>query len=146
MELPWKYYPLRLLIALIPWKRLALEDLGDSEVKVTNTSTHKGQMQHTSHYVEFFTLRLFGQIEKMVRQSDDAARKFQVPAFVFYTPNDVFSSKEQVEHFFNQVASPNKAKHFFPNSYHLLLHDVDRDAAVKLLTEWLEQQTSRRVP
>jgi acylglycerol lipase len=140
-ELPWwKYYPLRGLIAVLPSKRIMLESLGDSEVKVTTNTTHKGQMEKTPHYVPEFTLRLFGQVEKMIRRSDEAATKFQIPVLMFYTPNDVFTSQAQLEKFFACVDSKDKEKRFFPKSYHLLLHDVEREEVLTALQTWLNHQ------
>ncbi len=141
-EIPWwKYWPLRGLIAIWPSKRIMLEDLGDSEVKVTSETTHSQQMEKTPHYVPYFTLRLFGQLEKFVRGSDSAAEAVQIPFLLLYTPNDVFTTQEQLEAFFARIPASSKTKHFFPKSYHLLLHDVERETALEALSEWLEQQS-----
>jgi acylglycerol lipase len=143
-EIPWwKYYPLRGLIAAWPGKKIMLESLGDSEVKVTSHSTHKGQMEKTAHYVPYFTLRLFGQVEKMVRGSSKAAEQCSVPFLLFYTPNDTFTSQAQLEAFYGHVGSADKQKRLFEKSYHLLLHDVDRDTVVETLGKWLDSQNVR---
>ena len=143
-DLPWwKYLFIRGLVLVHPGKRISLESLGDGEVKVTAKTTHKEQMEKTPHYVEFFTLRLFRAVDKMVRNSDRAAASVQVPTLVFYTPNDVFTSKEQVEHFYDQIPAKEKEKAFYPNSYHLLLHDTDRQAVLQELDQWLEKRISR---
>jgi acylglycerol lipase len=140
-EIPWwKYWPLRGLIALLPGKKIMLESLGDSEVKVTSETTHKGQMEKTPHYVPYFTLRLFGQVEKLVRGSSKAAERFHVPFLLLYTPNDVFTTREQLEAFFQHVGSADRQKKFFPQSYHLLLHDVDREPALAEIQRWLNEQ------
>ncbi|MBP7950530.1 MAG: alpha/beta fold hydrolase [Verrucomicrobiales bacterium] len=138
-ELPWwKYCPLRLLMQLLPWKRISLESLGEDEVKVTNRTTHKQQMEKTPHYVEFFTLRLFRVVEKMVRESHRAAQALHVPVLMLYTPNDVFNTAEQLEDFFQQVGCGDKTKVLYPKSYHLILHDVDRPNALREIKAWLD--------
>lgn len=142
LKLPFlKNLALRTAIRLWPRKRISLEQLGDSEVQVTSGTTHREQMQHTPHYVKDFTVRLFAQIERLILRSSTDAAAVAVPALVLYTPNDVLTSREGVEHFFANLASRDKTKVFFPESYHLILHDKDRDAAVRHLREWLDRQT-----
>jgi acylglycerol lipase len=140
-DLPWyKYWPIRLLTWIHPKKRISLESLGEQEVKVTSGTTHKEQMEKTPHYVEFFTLRLFRAVDTMVRRSEKAARRVQVPVLLLYTPNDVFTSQQQIESFFAQLGTSQKEKIIFPHSYHLILHDVDRAEALHHIEQWLERQ------
>ncbi len=128
---------LRTLLRLWPAKRISLEAMGNSEVQVTSTTTHRGQMEQTEHYVKNFTVRLFGEVEKLIRQSAAAARRITVPVLVFYTPNDALTPHEGVERFFASVASGDKTSVFFPESYHLILHDRDREEALQRLSAWL---------
>ena len=137
-ELPaWKYWLIRTLAAVWPGKRVSLESLGDQEVRVTGGTTHKQQMQKTPHYVEFFTLRLFRAVDKLVRSSNEMAPLVKPPLLLFYTPNDVFTTQQQVEHFYELLGSAPKEKIFYPQSYHLILHDVDRDRTLVELERWL---------
>ena len=138
-ELPaWKYCLIRTLVAILPGKRISLESLGDREVKVTGYSTHKQQMEKTPHYVEFFSLRLFRAIDKMVRRSEATAPRVRAPLLLLYTPNDIFTTREQIESFYAKIGSGDKSKIFLPNSYHLILHDVDRDQTLIDLENWLK--------
>lgn len=138
----WKNLAVRTLLRLFPGKRTSLEGLGNSEVQVTSKTTHREQMQHTEHYVKNFTLRLFGQIERLIRQSGAAAGRIQVPVLLLYTPNDVLTSKEGVEQFYEKIASSDKTRVFFPDSYHLILHDKDRAEALRRLEAWLRSHTT----
>ncbi len=140
----WKNLGIRTLMLLAPRKRISLEALGNSEVQVTSTTTHRGQMQHTEHYVKDFTFRLFGQIEKLIRRTGANAARITVPALVLYTPNDVLTSREGVEAFFGSLASRDKSKVFFPESFHLILHDKDRPAALRAIENWAGQHAPRR--
>jgi len=138
----FKNLAVRSLLRFWPGKRISLEALGNSEVKVTSTTTHREQMQHTSHYVKDFTLRLFGQVEKLMRGTDADARRIHIPVLVFYTPNDALTPHEAVEQFFGRLATKDKERVFFPNSYHLILHDQDRAEALHRLEEWLNEVTA----
>jgi alpha-beta hydrolase superfamily lysophospholipase len=140
----FKNLVVRSLLRFWPGKRISLEALGNSEVRVTSSTTHREQMQHTPHYVREFTLRLFGQIERLMAGTDGDARRIHLPVLLFYTPNDALTSHEAVEQFFSKLASPDKERVFFPNSYHLILHDQDRAEALHRLGEWLNDMTAAR--
>ena len=128
----------RTLLRLWPGKRISLEALGNSEVQVTSHTTHRGQMQHTDHYVKDFTVRLFGEVERLIRQSPAAAGRITVPVLLLYTPNDALTPKEGVESFFARLGSTDKTRVFFPESFHLILHDRDREEALQQIAAWLK--------
>jgi alpha-beta hydrolase superfamily lysophospholipase len=140
----FKNLAVRTLLRFLPGKRISLEALGNSEVKVTSKTTHREQMQHTPHYVKDFTIRLFGQIERLMGGTGSDARHIEVPVLIFYTPNDALTPHEAVEQFFEELASPDKDRVFFPDSYHLILHDKDREEALHRLEVWLDGMTSGR--
>ncbi len=129
---------MRSMLRLWPGKRISLEALGNSEVQVTSQTTHRGQMEHTEHYVKDFTIRLFGEVEKLIRRSSAAAGRISIPVLTFYTPNDALTPKDGVETFFACLASTDKTRVFFPESYHLILHDHDREAALQQIVAWLK--------
>lgn len=135
----WKVVLVRALMRVAPGIRISLESLGDrsvTEQNVTSETTHKEQMEKTPHYVETFTFRLFREVEHLIRTSHQAGAAIKTPLLVFYTPNDVFTSKEGIEAFFDKVGSSDKTKIFYPESFHLILHDKDRDRVLKEVEEW----------
>jgi alpha-beta hydrolase superfamily lysophospholipase len=134
---------LRSLIRLLPDKRISLEQLGNSEVQVTSSTTHRGQMQHTAHYVKDFTLRLFREVDILMRGSPAAAARISIPSLVLYTPNDPLTPPDKIESFFENIASGDRAKVFFPHSYHLILHDNERARALGALTSWLTERAGQ---
>lgn len=133
-----KNFALRAMLNFLPGQRISLESLGNAEVQVTSNTTHRGQMQHTAHYVPAFSLRLFAEIEQLIKTVPEAAAKLQVPVLVLYTPHDPLVSQEAVERFADRLGSPRKIKAFFPLSYHLILHDKERDRALSTVREWLQ--------
>ncbi len=148
LKLPFfKKVAVRSLLRFWPGKKISLESLGNSEVKVTSGTTHREQMQHTSHYVKAFTLRLFGQIEKLMFGAEADARRIHVPVLIFYTPNDALTPHQAVEHFFDELSSTDKTRVFFPKSFHLILHDQDRADALHRLEVWLQHNlTGKPLP
>jgi len=139
MPAAWKVVLVRILMRVAPGARISLESLGDRSVQeqnVTSTTTHKQQMEKTPHYVKSFTFRLFREVERLVRTSHEAGAAVESPLLLFYTPNDVFTSREGVESFFDVAGSPDKTKIFYPDSFHLILHDKDRDNVLLELDKW----------
>ena len=134
----------RAALNFLPCQKISLESLGDSEIQVTSHTTHRGQMQHTSHFVPAFSVRLFAEIEQLINKTPAASAQLHIPILVLYTPHDPLVSREAVEYFFDLITAPGKTKTFFPESYHLILHDKERDRAVKAVHDWLERRRSKR--
>ena len=132
-----KNFLLRAMLNFLPGQKVSLEALCNSEVQVTSQTTHRHQMQHTAHYVPAFSLRLFGEIEQLIQRASQAAAKLEIPVLVLYTPHDPLVSQQGVERFYQLIASAHKTKAFFPESYHLILHDKERERAVKTVADWL---------
>ena len=133
----------RTLMQITPGLRISLESLGSREVRdnnVTSTTTHKQQMEKTPHYVRTFTFRLFRELDQLIRTSHQAGAAITEPVLVLYTPNDVFTSKEGVEAFFDSIGTRDKTKVFYPESFHLILHDLDRDRALRTLERWIQRR------
>ncbi|MDH3600801.1 MAG: lysophospholipase [Candidatus Tectomicrobia bacterium] len=77
-----------------------------------------------------------------MNRSDAAAQKLSVPALVLYAGHDAFVTPDAVEPFFDRIASTDKEKYLFPDSYHLLLHDDDHDIVLEHIKAWISQQLS----
>lgn len=128
-------------IATLPFIRVNLEKLGgvnDKDIRVTHDTTHGAQMAITSHYVSHFSLRLLGEIDVMMRTVPEAAPRLKVPVLMLASPNDVIASDEQIRMLFEILGSHDKTIHWYLESYHLLLHDKQRQQVLKDATEWVE--------
>jgi len=134
-------------VATLPWKKVNLEKLAgvnDKDIRVTHDTTYGAQMAVTSHYVNAFTLRLLGGVDKMMRHAPVSARALHIPVLMLAGPNDVIASEEQIQALFDQIASKDKTLLWYRRSYHLLLHDVERDNVLSDATKWLEAHVRRR--
>ena len=133
-------------IATLPWMKFNLEKLAgvnDRDIRVTHDTTHAAQMAATSHYVSHFSLRLLGEVDKMMRTAPHAASRLDVPVLILATPNDVIASEEQVADLFRTLGSRDKTIHWYRQSYHLLLHDKERLDVLRDATAWVERQMSQ---
>lgn len=133
-------------IAVAPWTKVNLERLGgvdDRQIRVTHDTTHGAQMAITSHYVSHFTLRLLGEVDEMMRTAPSAAKQLQVPILVLASPNDVIASEEQIQNFYDLISSKDKSIHWYRQSYHLLLHDSQRQEVLEDATAWVRNHARR---
>lgn len=129
---------------LSPRTRYTLGELAgvdESKIQVTSKSTHGGQMAVTPHHVSAFSLRLLTTIGGMLDENADAARKVKMPVLFVASPNDVMSSADQIQGLFAKVRSRDKKLLWYTRSYHLLLHDVQRQEVVNDVAKWLDRQT-----
>ncbi|MDB6138551.1 MAG: hypothetical protein JWO94_1623 [Verrucomicrobiaceae bacterium] len=125
---------------LLPGFRLKLGDLAgmdENKIRVTSTTTHGGQMAITPYHVSAFSLRLLREIDRLIRSNPKAAGGVRMPVLMLGSPYDVVSSPDQVQALFNEIGAQDKQLSWYARSYHLLLHDVQRDEVVADLLAWL---------
>ncbi len=128
---------------LSPRTRYTLGELAgvdESKIQVTSTSTHGGQMAVTPHHISAFSLRLLSTIGGMLDANSGSAHRLKMPVLFVASPNDVLSSADQIQALFAEIRSPDKKLLWYTRSYHLLLHDVQREEVVHDVTRWLDRQ------
>jgi acylglycerol lipase len=138
-----KRFLLKTAAKISPRSRYSLGDLAgidESKIKVTSHSTHGGQMAVTPHHVSAFSLRLLSTIGGMLDANADCAHRLKMPVLFVASPNDVLSSADQIQALFDQMSSRDKKLLWYTRSYHLLLHDVQREEVVKDVSQWLDRQ------
>jgi len=128
---------------LSPRSRYSLGELAgvdESKIKVTSNSTHGGQMAVTPHHISAFSLRLLSTIGGLLDTNAESAHRLRMPVLFIASPNDVLSSADQIQALFAQIRSRDKKLLWYTRSYHLLLHDVQREEVVHDVTHWLDRQ------
>lgn len=78
--------------------------------------------------------------------SDEGWRKYsdwRVPVLVVHGAKDAATPAKGSERFFALAASSDKTLEIFPEGYHELLNDLDRDAAKSLILGWLKSRMPR---
>lgn len=138
----FKRFLLETAARLSPRSRYTLGELAgvdESKIKVTSHSTHGGQMAVTPHHISAFSLRLLSTIGGMLDSNAKSAHRLKMPVLFVASPNDVLSSADQIQALFAEVRSPDKKLLWYTRSYHLLLHDVQREEVVKDVVTWLNR-------
>jgi len=104
---------------------------------VTRDEAHRRWFETARHRITRFTFRFFKCLFDLISGCMEAAPKIKVPVLVIYAANDVFIKPARVEEFFDRLGSGEKELHFFPQSYHLLLHDHDKAEVLDRIETWL---------
>jgi alpha-beta hydrolase superfamily lysophospholipase len=120
---------------------------GEPPKLVTRDEAHRKWFETAPHKIDCFTIRFFRNLRDLIDGCFDDAPKIRVPVLVVYAGHDIFIPPEQVEKFFARLGSREKELRFFPDSYHLLLHDHDKGEALDRIDSWLQRRidvTARR--
>jgi alpha-beta hydrolase superfamily lysophospholipase len=111
-------------------------DEDDPKNWVTRDASHRSWVKTAPHRITSFTFRFFKNLFDLMGGCLEAAPKITVPVLVVYAANDVFIPPVRVEQFFARIGSREKELTLFPEAYHLLLHDHDRDQALVRIESW----------
>lgn len=118
-------------------RKFTKRDEGNPAKWVTRDETHRNWFKTAPHKVESFTVRFFQNLFDLINGCLEAAPEIHVPVLVIYAANDVFIPPARVEQFFARLGSREKELRFFPESYHLLLHDHDKAQVLERIESWL---------
>ncbi len=147
-ELPrWKGYVARAASRIVPGYRIPLARLDPAQVpemRITSEATHASQAPLTPHLVPAHSLRLLREVHLLMNSSETVAARLTLPVLVLYTPNDPVASRKQIERWFDHVESLDKTPLFFPENYHLILHDAHRWEATAGIADWLLGHVPKR--
>jgi alpha-beta hydrolase superfamily lysophospholipase len=109
---------------------------------VTRDEAHRKWFETAGHKLDSFTLRFFRSLFLLITGCREAAGKLRLPVLTLYATNDLFIPPARVEDFFDRLGSRDKERTLFPESYHLLLHDYDREQVLERIGQWLQPRLS----
>ena len=112
-------------------------DENDPKHWVTRDAAHRRWFDASGHKITSFTFRFFKCLFDLFGGCFEAAPKLRAPTLVIYAAHDVFIPAKQVESFFQVLGPSDKELHFFRNSYHLLLHDIEKPLALSQIERWI---------
>ncbi|HUB67323.1 MAG TPA: alpha/beta fold hydrolase [Candidatus Methylacidiphilales bacterium] len=114
---------------------------------VTRDEAHRRWFETASHKLDCFTIRFFKNLHDLIDGCLADAPKIRAPVLVIYAEHDIFIPPKLVEKFFARLGSREKELRFFPEAYHLLLHDHDKAEVLDRIEAWLLRRievTARR--
>lgn len=135
------YIALMAVIRLCPHRMISVEKLseGKKDMKITGDTDHRENMRRTPHAVNAYSYRLLGTIKDLIDDSLEEASELQKPILVLYPAHDLLTTPEAVEAWYGRLKSEDKQRHLFERSFHLLLHDSQREEVLAIIGDWLDR-------
>jgi alpha-beta hydrolase superfamily lysophospholipase len=95
--------------------------------RLTADDEYMAYLDNIPHRVRGFTISFLARFHDLMQAARQSAARIDVPTLMLSAGRDVFIRPEQSRAFFDCLAAREKEYVFYPNSHHLLLHDVDSD-------------------
>jgi alpha-beta hydrolase superfamily lysophospholipase len=114
-------------------------------LRVTRDEEHEQRIRNAPHYIEAFTFRFLHQLGTLIESSSFIAAKMETPCLVLAAGQDVFLRPEQIRAWFDRVAASDKSFRLYPNAYHLLWNDWDREVVLADILGWLNEHSAARL-
>ena len=136
-----RYVALKTVIWLLPHRMISIEELAKDkeDMQITGDAEHRENLRKTSHAVEEYSFRLLGTLERLIYESREKASMIRKPVLILYPANDLLTTPEDVEEWFAALKTRDKERYLFEESYHMLLHDTEREEVLEIVGRWLDQ-------
>jgi alpha-beta hydrolase superfamily lysophospholipase len=102
------------------------------------------RIRSAPHAIKAFSFHFLNAMGELISSSAEAAREMTVPCLVLAAGHDVFLRADQVETWFREIAASDKTFRLYPDAYHCLWNDWERDAVLRDIAEWLDTRVSAR--
>jgi acylglycerol lipase len=111
-------------------------------LQVTRDQDHALRVQNAPYYIRAFTFRFLHQLGTLIESSELIAARLETACLVLAAGQDVFVRPEQVRAWFDRVAAGDKTFRLYPEAYHLLWNDWDKDVVLDDILQWLKQRSA----
>lgn len=108
---------------------------------LTRDRAYQDSLSEKPHHIKGFSLRFLVELGDVIAQSASLAAGIHAPTLVLAAGNDCFVKSSQIEAWFEKIPALDKSLRHYPEAYHLLWHDWDRDIVVSDIAAWLDQKT-----
>lgn len=109
---------------------------------LTRDRAYQDSLSKKPHHIPGFSLRFLVELGDLIQNSASLASGIHAPTLVLAAGQDCFVKPTQIDSWFEKIPSPDKSLRHYPEAYHLLWHDWDRDLVVSDIAAWLDQRTS----
>ena len=123
---------------MAPTARVSLETIaGGQQVQMTHDTLHSEQAETNSWHIDKHTLRLLVALSDLIDGMPQCAQTFRVPTLVLNGGKDFFSSAADVNAFYGNIPKEKRTHRYYPDSYHLLMYDDQKDRVIGDVEKWL---------
>jgi len=105
--------------------------------RLTADDDYMEYLQGIPHRVGGYTLEFLANFHGLMSNTQELAEHIRVPTLMLSAGRDAFIRGEQSRAFFEKIGAPVKEYAYFPESHHLLWHDINRDEVLDRITCWV---------
>ena len=138
---PWIKFLVRIAAGAFPRRKLppSLFVSGESTaLPLTRDRAYQDSLREKPNYLRSFSFRFLSELGDLIEQSRSTAQAVRKPTLVLAAGQDYFVKISQIEEWFALLGSADKTLNVYPEAYHLLWHDHDRDAVLCDVASWLK--------
>ena len=130
----------RVAAQALPEQRITLETLMQGEdVQMTGESSHLEQADKNPWHVDDYTLRLIGNLTRLIASMNGCAKELDLPLLVLHGEHDEFNRDGDIRGFLARLPEGADATyHHYEGAYHLLMHDRQRKKVFRDVTAWVD--------
>jgi acylglycerol lipase len=111
-------------------------------LRVTRDEEFELRVRSAPHYLNAFTFRFLHQLGMLIESSAQVAAEMETPCLVLAAGQDVFLRPEQVRAWFERLAAADKTFRLYPEAYHLLWNDWDKELVLADILAWLNERSA----
>jgi alpha-beta hydrolase superfamily lysophospholipase len=105
--------------------------------RLTADDDYMEYLQGIPHRVGGFSLEFLANFDSLMSSARENAARVRMPTLMLSAGRDAFIRPAQSRAFFDGIGAPDKEYLFYPESHHLLWHDVNRDEVLDRITRWV---------
>ena len=109
--------------------------------QITRDQAYHEALRKKPHHIKDFSLGFLMELGDLIDASDSFATRWNVPTLVLAAGLDCFVNATQISTWFEKISAPDKKLHIYPEAYHLLWHDWDKEAVLSDIHAWLTGRT-----
>lgn len=107
-------------------------------LRVTRDEEHARAVRASSHAIRVFTFRVLNEIGNLIEHSHAVAEGITVPTLTLAGGQDVYLRPEQIEAWFARIPAADKTYRLYPEAFHLLWNDWDKELVMGDILGWIE--------
>jgi alpha-beta hydrolase superfamily lysophospholipase len=137
---PWVVSILRTAAGIVPRCKISPMRFvhGKTAIpRLTSDDAYMAYLNNIPHRVGGFSVYFLSRFHDLMQACRANATRVNVPTLMLAAGRDVFIRPEQSRAFFDLIAATEKEYIFYPDSHHLLWHDLDTDDVLERISRWL---------
>ena len=134
---------LRLVGTVVPKVRLSAGHFVSKKsqaAEITRDQAYHEALRKKPHHIEDFSLGFLMELSDLIDASESFAPCWDVPTLVLSAGCDCFVQPTQISTWFEKISAADKKLHIYPDAYHLLWHDWDKEIVLSDIHAWLTER------